>query len=383
MIELLSIEEQQLSKLAGLAVNPQAQRVGYSDKSQYKIERDLSLAVIKGKSDILWLSERYAKSYDLTKTPTVNQYKDYICSLCLLEFAKDTQYYIKGRNLTKHAVNVWSKYDYRKIWPYIADNTDVPTLYAWGPLGSLSFYTYYLPNRDSYNEDTWLTQVIECLRLFWLSLGQPFDITEDITVINRRLQSLLNTLGITDDFVLRAEELFDVTYKDTLLERRRRGQSSAEINQLKQRMLYGEYPQDIYQDALSRAPDRLKEDFQRINDKLLAIAKPGGIRMVMQAIILETLCRSVLLITELDSLWKDQLLVAYNRPDAYLSFGAGDVRRKLLQHWIVMSDAKHLQHLFNDPPVAYKESKDIVLWKSSVLDLDTSLSAPYRLTALL
>lgn len=383
MIELPSIEEQELSKLAGLAVNPQAQRLGYTNKEQYKLERDLSLAIIKGKSDILWLSERYAKSYDLSLVPTVNQYKDYIASLLLLEFAQETQYYIKSHKLTKHAIKVWSNYDYKKIWPYVESNTAVPTLYAWGPLSSLSFYTYYSPKRDSYGESSWVDQVKDCLQLFWLSLGQPFDITSNVAVINTRLNALLNTLGVTEEFLLLAKELFDISYKENLLSRRRRGQSGAELDRIKQRLLFNEYPQDVYQEAVLLAPDKLKEDFANIDNRLSAIAKPGGIRLVLQAIIVEVLCRSVLLLSELDPLWKDQPLVRYNRAVAFVSFGADEVRRKLLQHWVIYSDAKYLQYLFNEPRVNYSGSSDVSIWKASVLDLDTSLAAPYRLTALL
>jgi hypothetical protein len=383
MIELPSIEEQELSKLAGFAVNPQAQRLGYTDKKQYKIERDASLAVIKGKSDILWLSERYAKSYSASRIPTLDQYKDYLISLLLLEFVRDLQYYVGSSKLTSHAVKVWSAYEYKSIWPYIAKNTDVPNLYGWGPLGSLSFYTYYSPNRLTYSESSWMTQVLDCLKLFWLSVGQPFDIREDSTVINKRLVSLLKTVGITEEFTLLVEELFKLTYEKTLLARRRKGQTSAHLDKVKQRVIYNEYPQDIYQDALLQAPDKLKEDFTKVNSRLLAIAKPAGVRLVLQAVVIESLCRSVLLISELDELWKDQRLVEYNRLDAYNSFGADLVRKQLLENWIILSDAQHLQYLFNDPVVVYKQPKDILFWAASVRELDTSLTAPYRLTAFL
>lgn len=381
MIELDSIEEQELSKLASFAVNPQAQRLGYSSKKQYRLERDLSLAVIKGKSDCLWLAERYAKSYQADSTPTVNQYRDYLASLLLIEFVKDTQYYANSNNLTRHAAQAWESLGYKNIWPYIDSNNNVPNLYGWGPLGSLSFYTYYSPARLDYSEATWDTQIFDCLRLFWVSLGEPFSLEDDVTEINARVTRVLDRLGVTKEFVDLVTELLEVTYKETELARRRQGQALEDFNLIKQRLLFREYPESIYQDMILNAPDKLKQDLGDVNNRLLSVAKPAGFRLLLQAIVVECLLRSVLLLTELNSIWRNQPLVNYARFNAHVDFGADKVREKLAKYWVVLSDAQYIPLLFNDPLVNYQRSKNVKLWVSTVPDLDTSLTSPYRLTA--
>lgn len=383
MIELNSIEEQELSKLAGFAVNPQAQRLGYSDKKQYKLERDLSLAVIKGKSDILWLADRYAKSYRDSNTPTVNQYRDYLVSLMLVEFVKDLQYYDNSNKLTIHTVRSWSEFGYKKLWPHVSDNNSVPSLYGWGPLGSLSFYTYYSPIKESYGEDSWDLQIIDCLRLMWLAVGERFDIEDSDTVPNERLHRVLERLGLTGDFVALIEELFSITFKETAIARRRRGEIYEDYGLIKQRLIFTEYPQDLYQDMLLLAPDKLKEDFTRFNNRVLSVAKPAGMRLILQGIVVESLLKSIRLLTDLADIWKNQPLVSYLRFNAYTEFGADDIRKQIAKNWIMLSDAKYLQRLFNEPPLPYKEDKNVYLWRATVPDLDTSLSAHYRLTSFL
>jgi hypothetical protein len=383
MIELDSIQEQELSKLSGFAVNPKAQRVGYSNKKQYKLERDLSLAVIKGKSDILWLADRYAKSYSSSRLPTLNQYKDYLTSLLLVEFVRDTQYYYNSASLTQHSIKTWLEYDYKQIWPFIADNTSIPDIYGWGPLGSLSFYTYFSPSRFTYNEANWNQVVEDCLQLIWLSVGQSFSIRDDIHVFNNRLKKYLLTVGLTDDLVSLLDILFEETYKQTAVTRRRSGLTLDKLDLVKQRLLFSEYPDDLYTTSLLYASAQLQEDFKAVRKKVLASLKPSGARLLLQAIVVECLYRCVLELSQLADVWKDQPLVNYAKYDSYTRYGANSVRETLAKCWVIISDAQYLQRLFNTPSVEYKESSNLYLWKSCSPDLDTSLGAPFRLTAFL
>ena len=384
MIELSDMSERELSKLATLAVNPQAQRLGYSDKKRYLIERDLSLAVIKGKSDLLWLAERYSRSYTAGRLPTVNQYRDYLVSRLLVEFVRDLQYYKDSNRLTAHSVNAWLEFGYKGIWPYIDKNTSVPSIYGWGPLGSLSFYAYYSPTREMYAEDTWQKLIEDCLRLVWLSVGQEFDVKNIVTTPNERLSLFLKSMGITEEFVVLVEELFKSTYRSTATTRRQRGETLGSINRPKHRIIFGEYSTTLYQESLELAPEKLRVDFALVRNKLLSVLKPVGVRLLLQAIVVESLYSSILLLTKVSAVWKDQPLMTYIKFDDYTSFGMDDVKRKIAENWITISDAQYLQHFFNDPPaISIPDSRNLSLWLAGVNDLKTDLDASFRLSSFL
>jgi hypothetical protein len=376
VIELTDIQEQELSKLAGFAVSPQSQRVGYTNKKQYNIERDLSLAVIKGKSQLLFLADRYGLSYVSGGAPTVLQYRDYLFSLLLVEMTKDFQYYHKSSLLTNHTRRAWEEHGYRKLWPSYANNREVTEYYGWGPLGTLSYLVGYSPNKESYSEANWTTLVKDCLKLAWMAAGQTFSLTDNKTP-NDRLQGFLDVIGINDDLIALTEELFKNAYIESEVSRRRNGDTSKNLDLIKQRLIFREIPQDLYNEAMEYAPDQLKEDLSTVYQRLGDVLRPCGVRLLLQAIVVECLYKAAFTLTDLGEAWVNKPLVDLVRD------GPRGVKETVTSCWVTLSDAKYLQLLFNDPPIEYKETSNVKLWLSQTPLLNTTFDAPVRLSSFL
>jgi hypothetical protein len=369
MIEITQVRQPKLSKLAGLAIDPKAQRIGYESNTAYEVDRDRSLDVLKGTGVFTKLSIQYGESYQQGRgRPSVIQYRDYVFSLILSESLYNTQYY-GAQTLTGQATKVWTNYNYRDLWPNYDPGLEPNLVNGWGPLGSIAFYCYYLGSNSS-NDYDWLSLIKGCLRVAWVTVGQRYP---NESTVNRRLVDLFEwNIGLTRKKSDLFEEALTAYWEYPEIQKvlRRAGQL-VKPDLVRQRLLTGEYDAYTWDLIMSEAPDKIQEEFQQITKSLLSLTKPGGLRLILQAAIIETLLEIGETLTEYANQSKLQDLPV-------------PIKAHIAGLWATIADARLIQNYF-DPVQAnrrFKRNENLTLWLRLAgidrPDLDLN-SSQYRL----
>jgi hypothetical protein len=369
MLEITKVKEPELSKLAGLAIDPKAQRVGYDSNNAYKLDRDRTLDVLRGIGVLSKLSTQYAESYRQGMgRPALIQYRDYIFSLVLSESLHNTQYYI-NETLTGHATKVWTRYDYRELWPGYEPQQEPNLANGWGPLGSIAFYCYHLGSNSS-NDYDWLSLIKGCLKIIWATVGHRYP--SEINA-NQRLTDLFEwKIRLTSQTLDVFEEALTAYWEYPEIQSNlRQAGVLTKPELIKQRFLLGEYDSYSWDLIMSEAPDKIRREFHRVSNSLLSLTKPGGLRQILQAVIVETLLEIGETLTE--NLQQDKLDTL---PAAVKSHIAG--------LWALIADARYIQNYFDvvKDSKLFKRNENLILWLRLAgldkpdLDLDSS---QYRL----
>lgn len=379
----------QLSTLAGLAISPQAQRLGYDSKPAYFQDRDRTLAVLEGTMAIGRLAADYAKSYRMAvagagRRPTLLQYRDYVFAYALGESIANTQYRPNQQVLTPHAAKVWTHYQYHDLWPgHTGDLFTEPRLTnGWGPLGSVAFYCYYLGSNDQQDPQDWLSLLRGCLRFVWAMVGHRYEASTGASsplVPNQRLTDLVETkVGLNrrrlDLFKEVLEGYWD--HPDVVPQLRQQG-LLVRPDQIKQRLLLGQYSERLWSILFDVAPPEIGAEFEQVATNLLGVLKPGGIRLLLQATIVECLL-------EIGEVLTQQTTQGITRLEAVSS---EDAVGRLAGLWATIADARYAQNYFESDQslrLFTESNENLRLWvrRAEALGLPPlSLgSSPYRLS---
>jgi hypothetical protein len=208
------------------------------------------------------------------------------------------------------------------------------------------------------------------LRVIWATVGQRYP---SESTINSKLVDLFDwKIGLTSKNIELFEETLAAYWEDPDIQRAlRREGKLLRPESVKQRLLMGEYDQYAWDLIMSAAPDKIQDEFQRIINSLLSMAKPGGLRLILQASIVETLLEIGEVLTE---------NVRYNKLEDLPS----SISSHIAGLWATIADARLAQNYF-DPVQSnrlFRKSENLVLWLRLAgldkPDLDVN-SSQYRL----
>lgn len=357
MIELTTIKERSLYNLAGLPINPVAQRLGFANRDRYRAERDRSLAIIKGKTNLIRAQSEYSLSYQSTPQPLVIHYRDYLIAKAIEASLVDVQTLPSG-TLTPHAQKVWAKYQFDDLWDYLPPNSNPTYPDYWGYLGTPANYSYYI-------EPTDLIGTLKGIYVwFWASLGisikkSPSD----------RLAALINYIGL-DAALL--EYLSNVELTDKAKYLLRRAGLFNRPTGLKQLFLLGDYDDYYFTNLLAGAPAQIQDAYQRLTNNTLSMAKPCGMRMVAQMFVVEGYMRAAELLTELPPKVHHMSLQDYLAAKEDM-----DIKLLVAECFALIADAYVIQHWFSNP---HPDLSNLQLWLKSSGQSNVPKDSSYRLT---
>lgn len=366
----------------GLPLSPLSQKVGYESTGRYDTEQRRALTIILKQSAFIKEAFKYEKSYSQTKNKTLLHYRDYLVSKAAEAFVFNCQFTSSLRNdLTNQSKKVWSTNSFDDIWDYIPPEPELveqPNKY-WGELGTLAFYSQYV------NQGAYLPEVMHStLRLTWALLGTSYDLLP-----KERVRELKTALKLEDTFLdlikLKAVSLFSLTDADenyfALQQARRQGLSIGDYDLLQQRLLLGEYSSKIFEVLTPLLSLNESNKLSNIASSSLAIFKPVGFQLVLQAFIAEAYLQAAITLSNLD---RDSQLTSLEVFQTSNTFNS--VKEQIAGYFTLAYDAYYVLSLFStrlETSQSLTElNRDILSWLSSsgkVIDSDSD----YRLTELL
>lgn len=289
-----------LSKLlSDLPIAPEFLKYGWDNHEEYLRDRQYLYHILAGRTNLIVKAKEYSDSYTKARIKTVLHYRDYLITQMIYHSLQSTLYQDSGKqNLTPHAARAFAQLDRNKIWPYLIDtHTDSVDFEYAGHLGSLAFYFIY-GNLKGYPVEIY-TRLIN---LFWSLQG--LTISQSPAERIQRIKTLLRLDENLDVYTTRAfSQLMSIDPENELysavLYARRSGIEVADVSDISNRILFGNYSDEsILVLAAAFTPERLEVLRKSILGSL-SIAKPSGIRLLFQALVIEGLTKAASIISQL------------------------------------------------------------------------------------
>lgn len=285
----------QTKLLSHLPIPPWFLKYGWTNHREFLTYRQYIFHILAGQTNLMTLMKEYSDSYSKARTKTVLHYRDYLVTQVIYHSLQSVMYTDTSQSeLTPHVDKALSELEMKKYWPYLMkDYTDnVDFTYA-GHLGTFAFNFLY-SNLKGHPVEMF-SRLVE---VFWNFQGYR---TADSP--QTRLQGIKNILRLDSSFDNSAltafRDLLSVTDPEdsryaAKLYARRNGVELQDASSLSLRVLFGNYPEELLTILIAAfGDDQVRiETLRKAAKGVLSIAKPLGVRMLFQALVIEGLVKA-------------------------------------------------------------------------------------------
>lgn len=362
------IKERPIEVLADAAYSPYYQRFGYDSEIRYQIDRDRTLALVEGESELIELQAKHQDIYTQSETPTVVDYKNLMLAKALEASLVNTQYSNRAKtSLVKHSSKVWNTYSFDDLWGYVDQLTQVRYPYYWSTLGTPAYYFYY-SKASAVNSDNSTLDLLKMLYIhFWVTFASSTKRTP-----KDRLERVLKSLKLTPEFLAELQGYHERNYDEYYARRN----LITKLTDLKHTLLLSEYDDLYWAPILRDARPEFLEAFSQVTKAVLSMAKPGGFYLITQFLIVEAYTKIAEILDSLPlPLHTSSLSLFLNAFNLEL-----DVKYQVAEYFTLIKDSLAIQTWFQSTPTDTFIQQSLETWLRASTRRTVPLTSEYRLT---